>query len=80
MRVRLGRAAPRAPGYRRVELPLRTLVAQAETTTKRSKLLPRSIPVPDGLIDAEIERLNEAVAFAKSYGRMKRDSDLEQDH
>ena len=44
---------------------------------KRSKLLPRSIPIPEGLLDAEIERLKEAVAFAKSCGRMKRDSEAE---
>ena len=44
---------------------------------KRSKMLPRSIPIPEGLLDAEIERLKEAVAFAKSCGRMKRDSEAE---
>jgi hypothetical protein len=44
---------------------------------KRSKLLPRSIPIPEGLLDVEIERLKEAVAFAKRCGRMKRDSEAE---
>lgn len=44
---------------------------------KRSKMLPRSIPVPDGLLDVELERLQEAVAFAARCGRMKRDSEAE---
>ena len=41
----------------------------------RSKLIPEPVPMPDGYLGEELERLREAVAFGKTCGRMERDEE-----
>ncbi|MEI6714160.1 MAG: DUF3987 domain-containing protein [Verrucomicrobiota bacterium] len=43
----------------------------------RSKMLPRSAPIPAGYLSAEVQRIAEAVAFAKRQGAIWRDEAAE---